>query len=105
MTARQFDVFSNPDPDSVSSHPYFIVLQADALEHLNTRLVAPLIAPKQLPLFHRLMPEVAVKDSRYVIDVTNIGVLPTRILQKPVVNLEAERYRLIGALDLVFTGI
>jgi len=40
MNARQFDVFSNPYPDSVGSHPYFIVLQADALEHLNTRLVA-----------------------------------------------------------------
>ena len=105
MNARQFDVFSNPYPDSVGSHPYFIVLQADALEQLNTRLVAPLIAPKHLPLFDRLMPEVAVEGSRYVIDVTNIGAIPTRILQKRVVNLEAERYRLIGVIDLVFTGI
>jgi toxin CcdB len=105
MNARQFDVFSNPYPDSVSSHPYFIVLQTDALEHLNTRLVAPLVAPKLLPLFERLMPEVGVEGSRYVIDFTNIGAIPTRMLQKPVANLEAERDRFIGAIDLVFTGV
>jgi toxin CcdB len=101
----QFDVFKNPDPASASSHPYLIILQANGLANLNTRIVAPLVAPKRLPLFERLMPEVTVAKSRYVIDVTNIGVVPAHELSKPIANLESERYRIVAAVDLVFTGI
>ena len=105
MSAVQFDVFPNPDPEFADTHPYLIVLQANALTHLNTRLVAPLIAAKHFPLFARLMPEVTIRASRYVIDVTNIGAVPTSLLRKLVANLEDRRYQIIGALDLVFTGI
>src|SRR5215475_9332190 len=105
MSAAQFDVFPNPDPEFADSHPYFVVLQANALGHLKTRLIAPLIAPKRLALFARLMPEVTVGASRYVIDVTNIGAIPTSLLKSSITNLEEQRYQIIGALDLVFTGI
>lgn len=101
----QFDVFKNPDPTSAPSHPYLVVLQSNGLADLNTRIVAPLITPKKLPLFERLMPEVTVAKSRYVIDMTNIGVVPTHELSKFVANLESERYRIVAAIDLVFTGI
>jgi toxin CcdB len=105
MRAHQFDVFPNPDSANSESHPYFMVLQTNSLEHLNTRVVAPLIPPKTLPFFERLMPEVSVEGSRFVLDITNIGVLPVRLLHTAVVNLEADRYRIISAIDLVFTGI
>lgn len=105
MSARQFDVFRNPDPDSADAYPYFLVLQHDLLRDLNTRLVAPLIPPKRLPHFDRLMPAITVKGSRYVLDVTGIGAIPTRLLDNPVANFEAARYEIICALDLVFTGI
>lgn len=105
MSARQFDVFPNPDPESAAAYPYFLVLQHDVLRDLNTRLVAPLIPPKRLPDFDRLMPAIAVKGSRYVLDVTGIGEVPTRILENPVANFEEARYEIISALDLVFTGI
>ena len=105
MSARQFDVFANPDPESAETHPYFVVLQHDALSDLNTRLVAPLVKPKRLPFFDRLMPAVNVKGSRYVLDVTNIGAIPAPLLEKAVANLEAARYDIVAALDLVFTGI
>ncbi len=105
MAANQFDVFVNPDPDFSESHPYFIVLQHGVLGRLNTRIVAPLIAPRAIPFFEKLMPEVTIKGSRYVIDMTNIGVLPVQILQEPVANLESRRYDIVRAVDLVFTGI
>jgi toxin CcdB len=101
----QFDVYANLDPKSSRSHPYLIVLQANALGHLNTRVVAPLVAPKAVPFFDRLMPLVAVDGADYVIDVTNIGVVSIKSLTKLAANLESERYRIIGAIDLVFTGI
>jgi toxin CcdB len=105
MAANQFDVFVNPDPEYSESHPYFVVLQHGVLDRLNTRIVAPLIGPKTIPFFEKLMPEVSVKGSRYVIDMTNIGVLPASLLQEPVANLENRRYDIVRAIDLVFTGI
>ena len=105
MTANQFDIFANPDPEFAESHPYFIVLQHDALDHLNTRIVAPLIAPRTMPLFERLMPEVTIRNTRYVIDMTNIGVIPAAALHERVANLEDRRYDIVRAIDLVFTGV
>lgn len=101
----QFDVFENPDPESAEAHPYFVILQADRLRELNTRIVAPLVAPKSLPGFERLMPLVSVKNKKLVVDITNVGVFPLKLIPKPVVNLESERYRIVGAIDLIFTGI
>ena len=101
----QFDVFPNPDPEYSESHPYFIVLQHDTLDGLNIRIVAPLIAPKAIRFFERLMPEVTIEGASYVIDMTNIGVWPARMLQQPIANLESRRYDIIRAIDIVFTGI
>ena len=101
----QFDVFENPDAESAEAHPYFVILQADRLKELNTRIVAPLVAPKTVPGFERLMPVVSVKNRNLVIDVTNAGVFPLKLIPKPIANLEAERYRIVGAIDLIFTGI
>jgi toxin CcdB len=105
MAANQFDVFANPDPETAESHPYFIVLQHGILNRLSTRVVAPLIAPKSIPFLERLMPEVTVNGSRYVVDVTNLGVMPTPQIGSTVENLESRRYDFIRALDLIFTGI
>lgn len=105
MAAKQFDVFPNPDPEFSETHPYLIVLQHDALGHLNTRIVAPLIAPKMVPFFERLMPELSIDGSRYVVDVTNIGVIPARMLQDRVTNLHDRRCDIVRAIDLVFTGV
>lgn len=102
---RQFDVCPNPDSETRKSHPFLIVLQSDALKHLDTRVVAPLISPKKLQFFERLLPEVTVGGVRYVIAVPDLGVVPVTELKSPVANLESERYRIISALDLVFTGV
>jgi len=105
MSAKQFDVFANPDPGSAKSHPYFIVLQTDQLADLNTRVVAPLIPPRSIQFFERIMPEVKIEGSTFVIDPTNLGVVRVGMLSKFVTNLESERYRILAALDLVFVGV
>jgi toxin CcdB len=103
--AAQFDVFANPDKQSSATHPYFVVLQTNSLDRLNTRIVAPLVEPKSLATFDRLFPEVIVRGTKLVVDVTNIGVVPAKMLTQPILNLETERQRIIAAIDLVFTGI
>ncbi len=105
MVALQFDVFANPEPESAPLHPYVVVVQHGALGALSTRLVAPLISPTVSPSLGRLMPEVSIRGSRYLIDVTSIGVVPERMLQERVANLEDRRYDIVQAIDLVFTGV
>ena len=105
MAANQFDVFVNPDPEFSEFHPYVLVLQHGALSRLNTRIVAPLTAPQTIPFLERVMPEVTVKGSRYLVDMTNIGVIPVGALQERVANLEDRRYDIVRAIDLVFTGV
>jgi len=102
---RQFDVFPNPSPRTRTSRPFFIVLQSDQVDLFNTRIVAPLVAPMKVEWFERLMPEVTVAKKRYVIFIPELGPMPAQALQLPIANLESERYRIISALDLVFTGI
>jgi toxin CcdB len=105
MNARQFDVFSNSDPESADAYPYFIVLQNDAIGDLNTRIVAPLVSPERLPLFDRLMPGVPATGSHYLVDVTTVGTVPTRVLEYRVANVDEAGYQIVAALDLVLTGI
>src|SRR5438045_5527093 len=103
--ARQFDVFANTDPETRDAHPYLVVLQADALAHIGSRVVAPLVSPKKIQFFERLLPEVTVDGAKYVIAIPDLGAIPTGELKSPIANLEQEGYRIIAAIDLVFTGI
>jgi toxin CcdB len=105
VSVRQFDVFANSDPRSRNSRPYFIVLQSDQLDQFDTRIVAPLVAPSKILNFERLMPEFEISGKIFVLLPQQLGAYPVRAMKRVVANLEAERYRLIGALDLLFTGI
>ena len=105
MPADQFDVFANPDPESATARPYFVVLQHSVLGAFTTRIVAPLIPATAGTAFGQLMPDVIVRGTRYVVDVTNIGVIPVGVLQERVANLEDRRYDIVRAIDLVFAGV
>ena len=102
---RQFDVFPNRSPRTRETHPFFIVLQSDMLERMNTRVVAPLFPAAASNSAERLTPIVTVDGSRYMIDMANIGTIPIKAASAAIANLEAERYRIVAAIDLVFTGI
>ena len=104
-THRQFDVFRNPDGETRSAHPYLIVLQSDAIFDLDTCVVAPLVSPRAIKFFERLLPPVSVEGNQYVIAVPDMAAIPVREIGPAIANLEAERYRISVAVDLVFTGI
>ena len=105
VSLRQFDVFPNPSPRTRAEHPYFVILQSDRLDRFATRVVAPLIAPTRFQFLERLLPEVTVKGKPYVIAIPDIAPIPVKMLQPAVANLESERYRILAAIDLLFTGI
>ncbi len=102
---RQLDVCPNPELETRDSYPYIVVLQSDALRHIATRVVAPLGAPRKIQFLERLLPEVTVKGTRYVIAIPELGAVPLSELKAPIANLESHRDRIVAALDLVFTGI
>ena len=103
--SRQFDVFANPDKRTADVHPYLIVLQSDAVSGIDTRVVAPLVSPKSIRFLEQLLPEVTVRGAKYVIAIPDMAAIPMATVGKPVANLEAERYRVLAAIDLLFTGI
>jgi toxin CcdB len=100
---RQFDVFANPDPGSVAAFPSLVVLQSDLVMETTSVIVAPLV--KQARMRSRLYPTVVVADLRLAMMVTDSAAVPRTLLRRPVSNLEHERHSIIGALDLLFTGI
>lgn len=102
---RQFDVFPNPSPGWRKSRPYLIVLQSDQLDELGSTIVAPLADTSKLKAFERLTPEVSVLGKKLMIVTQELGAFPAQAVKQVVANLGNERYNIIGALDLLFTGI
>lgn len=102
---RQFDVFRNPDAETSNTHPYLIVLQSDAIFDIGTCVVAPLISPRTVKLFEKLLPLVVVDGTQYVVAIPDMAAIPIGEIGVPVVNLETSRDKLLASIDLVFTGI
>ena len=102
---KQFDVFPNPKRERRATHPFIVVLQSDLMPNLKTRVVAPRIPVTKIAGWERLMPEVSVAGNRYVISMPDLGAMPVNVMLPAVANLEDHRYRIIGAIDLIFTGV
>lgn len=97
----QFEVFRNPDADG-----FLLDCQSDTLAGLSTRLVVPLqppaIAPKPAG---RLNPRFEVEGATMVMVTQFAGAVPVRELGASVGSLDAHEYDIIGALDVLLTGV
>ena len=103
----QWDVYANPALGSRAQLPFLVVLQSDLLEHLPTRLVAPLsrsaIPAGALP--KRLAAVFEIAGEQLLLKPHEAGVIPARALGAPVASLRAQAQRIIDALDAVLSGI
>lgn len=96
----QFDVFRDPDAG------YLIDCQADALAGLSTRLVVPLQSPDVAPKpAGRLNPMFEIGGETLVMVTQFAAAMPVRALGRPVTSLARCQYDVIGALDILLTGI
>jgi toxin CcdB len=102
---RQFDVFENPSARGRRERPFLVVVQSDVLSDRRTRVVAPLVALSELQPLARLNPVVEVEGRKFYFHPAELAHISQDMLRDAIANLESERYRLIAALDLVFTGI
>ena len=99
----QFDVFRNPRG---GGYPFLLELQADLLSSLATRVVVPLVPIKKYgkPIT-RLHPTVTIAGVEYVLKFHDLAAVPASALVQRVHSLAHRRAELIGALDLLFTGV
>ena len=80
----QFDVYKNPDGDG-----YLLVVQADLLNNLNTRMVVPLLPDKVAPIPARtLNPCFMISGETQVMSTQFMAAVPTGILQGRVINAQ-----------------
>jgi toxin CcdB len=102
---RQFDIVENLSVQTRSRYPFVVVLQHDRISGLSTLVVAPMIRVSALPQLDRLHPSVTLDLQSYRVVVEELAAVHRRTLGRIVGSLEGERYSIIAALDLLFTGI
>lgn len=102
----QFDVYLNPNPNTRKAIPYLLDVQADLLDALNTRVVAPLVLAEEMGLpAKQLNPQFKIKGMPVVMSTAELAGVSTSSLGDKVASLKNKREEIIGALDLLFTGI
>jgi toxin CcdB len=102
---NQFDVLANPFPRSRERQPYLVALQGDLLtRNLDTMVVAPLEPAASSTFADRLNPGVEIEGVAYVVITQEIVTVRKSVLGQPRGSLAADRDKIIGALDMLFTG-
>ena len=102
----QFDVYLNPNAATRKAIPYLLDVQADLLDTLATRVVAPLVLAEEMGLAAKhLNPQFKVKGTAVVMSTAELAGVSNRSLGDKVVSLKNKRDEIIVALDLLFTGI
>jgi toxin CcdB len=97
----RFDVYKMPG----NAAGYVLDVQASLLDHLNTRVVAPLI-PREAapPPMAELNPVFAINGAPHVMLTQALATVPLKDLKKPHLSLDTHHDEITKALDMLFTG-
>src|SRR4029077_15340028 len=102
---NQFDVVTNPFPRSRERQPFLVALQSDLLpRNLYTLVVAPLEPAASGTFADRLNPRVEIEGGAFVLITQEIVTVRKSVPGQPHFSIAAERDKIIGALDMLFTG-
>lgn len=101
------DILANPNPATRQAIPFLLEVQADLLAALATRVVVPLYRKEAVPgaRMVRLTPEVDFQGQSLVAMFPELAGVARRSLGPRMGDLAARRAEMIGALDLLLTGI
>lgn len=102
---RQFDIVENHNISSRARYPFLVVLQHDRVASIGTVVVAPLIISNAALAGSRLHPRVDISSGQYIVLVEELAAVRPQALGRVVGSIEGNRYNLVAALDLLFTGI
>jgi hypothetical protein len=81
-----------------------VILQSDAAETQNTRIVAPLLDTTRIPSLGKLNPHVVFASRRMEISVDQLASIPTRLIGEKAGSCAELRYEITRALDMLFQG-
>ena len=70
---KQFDLYENVDPDSRETYPYFVDVQTDLLDDLNSRVVIPIAVVQDAKSFPKnLCPIVEIRNKNMLFSRTKL---------------------------------
>jgi len=102
----QFEGFSNPIPAARHAYPYLLVLQADWIEDMPERIVAPVVPRDSMRLDAvKLTPIVVIDGREHAVMVPALTAVRARDLRESIGSFAAERDTLLAAIDYLFFGI
>lgn len=96
----RFHVYRNKDGEG-----YLLDIQADLLQHLNTRVVVPLLPLGKLKPAQHLNPTFTIAGEPHAMVTQFMAAVPVTILGAEGASLVAEQSTIIGALDFLFSGV
>jgi len=103
----QFDVYENTDKDTKKVYPYFVDIQTNLLDTLNSRAVIPLTPVKNVSKEYprNLCPTISVDKKDFALLTHQITSVPIRLLKRKATSAETYRSDIIAAIDFLATGI
>ncbi|MBK8969895.1 MAG: CcdB family protein [Hahellaceae bacterium] len=103
----QFCLYRNEDKATQQTYPYFLNVQNDLLDELNSRVVIPLssLASVQHRDAKRLCPVLNIEGADYVLLTHQISTIPKFNLKTMISDLKEFRQEIVASLDLLITGI
>jgi toxin CcdB len=101
----QFDLYTNPNPETSQSIPFLLDVQADFLSNLATRVVVPLYTAAALgKAATHLNPGFSIQQEAVVLSTAELAGVAINSLGDKVGSLKEHRQEIIAALDFLFTG-
>lgn len=96
----RFDVHTYRSGDGL-----LLDVQADLLDHLNSRVVVPLISKSKGPKpAARLNPEIALASGKFIMATQFLAAIPKSEMGPKVDGLQDSFAEITAALDMVFQG-
>ena len=101
---KQFDVYTNTNPNSSQYIPYLLDVQSDLLDMLRTRVVVPLELCSGAKPAEILNPVFSIEDTMVMMPTPELAGVHIQHLGETVDSLARERNKIIAALDMLFLG-
>ena len=101
----QFDVYTNPNPETKRTIPYLLDVQTDLLGNLTTRAVIPLYSVSAMgKAAKHLNPRFSIKKNIVIMSTAELAGVTLNRLGDKVCSLQGHRNEIIAALDFLITG-
>jgi toxin CcdB len=96
----RYDVWDNPAEGGL-----LLEVQADVLSEYSSRVVIPLVPAAAHKNAGRLNPVVMIGETEWMVFTQYVSAVPKAVLKRRIANLAEEHFRIVAALDFLFTGV